>query len=47
VEARRARFAADATLALGGAWLDGVAIGDAFASGIAAGEQAARALARS
>jgi oxygen-dependent protoporphyrinogen oxidase len=45
VAALRARFAQDATLALAGAWLDGVAVGDAFASGLAAGARAAQALA--
>lgn len=44
IAALRARFAADATLALAGAWLDGVSASDTFASGIAAGERVAGAL---
>jgi protoporphyrinogen/coproporphyrinogen III oxidase len=46
IAALRARFAQDATLALAGAWLDGVAVSDAFASGLAAGARAAEALSR-
>jgi oxygen-dependent protoporphyrinogen oxidase len=45
IAALRARFAQDATLALAGAWLDGVAVSDAFASGLAAGARVAQALA--
>jgi oxygen-dependent protoporphyrinogen oxidase len=46
IAALRACLAQDASLALAGAWLDGVAVSDAFASGRAAGARAAEALSR-
>ena len=41
----RARFAGDATFALAGGWLDGVAVSEAFASGLANGARVANAIA--
>jgi oxygen-dependent protoporphyrinogen oxidase len=46
IAALRARLEHGASLALAGAWLDGVAVSDAFASGLAAGVRAAEALSR-
>jgi oxygen-dependent protoporphyrinogen oxidase len=46
IAALRARLEHDESLALAGAWLDGVAVSDAFASGLAAGVRAAEALSR-